>query len=121
MGMVSSYSDGPDKLALSLGIKAPPVVDTVHMRDDENVYEVQLLFKENKGSWYCNICSKAEVVQLLKGESNWDTLETAIDHIMTDRVKDFTYRGNDDEPTDKMLSGISYLNIRNLGPVSYLA
>lgn len=115
LGMVSQYSDGPDKLAANLGITGAPAIEQMHMRDDENMYEVQLLFKDGKGSWYCNLCSKQEIVQLLKSEANWGDLESAIEHILTDRVQEFVYQGNDDAST-----GLNYVRICNKGPISYL-
>ncbi len=120
LGMASQYSDGADKFAQGMGLQSKPVVDQIHMRDEEPMFEMQLLFKSGKGSWYCNMCSRAEIVQLLKSDANWEELEHAIDHILSDKVQEFVYSGSEEPSDASNIAGISYLRIVNRGQICYL-
>lgn len=118
LGLVSQYSDGADKFAQSMGLQGTPVVDHIHMREEEPMYEMQLLFKSGKGSWFCNMCSRSEIMQLLKSDANWEELEHAIDHILSDKVQEFVYHGKAENADTA--EGISYLRIVNKGQIRYL-
>lgn len=117
LGIASRDYYAPELLASQLGIaRNKMVVEATHLNEQELMFDAQILFKGDKGSWACNMCTIAELTQILQEECNWSVMQPVLSALTNENIREFYYTGSSDNPE----SGLAFVQIINAGPIEYL-